>query len=202
VGVERLRGKLIAVEGIDQAGKQTICEWLVDELRAHGVPAEKTGFPDYITPLGQEIAAFLRGERDYPAEARQLLYAANRWERAAEIGGWLAEGRAVVLDRYSASGVAYGAAQGLDMAWMLDVERGLRPADLTLLLDITPEVSIARKTTARDAYEARLDLLSGARAAYLTLAQAPGWHIVDANADRETVRERVRSVLEGLVAER
>jgi dTMP kinase len=193
--VERLRGKLIAIEGIDQAGKQTVCEWLVSELQRHGIPAEKTGFPDYTTPLGQEIATFLRGERDYPAEARQLLYAANRWERAAEIVGWLDAGRAVVLDRYIASGVAYGAAQGLDMAWMLDVERGLRPADLTLLLDITPEVSIARKTTARDAYEARLDLLTGARAAYVKLAQQPGWHIVDANADRETVRERVRIAL-------
>jgi dTMP kinase len=195
VSVERLRGKLIAVEGIDQAGKQTVCEWLVGELRRRGIPAEHTGFPDYATPLGQEIAAFLRGERTYPAEARQLLYAANRWERAAEIGAWLDDGRAVVVDRYIASGVAYGAAQGLDMAWMLDVERGLRPADLTLLLDITPEVSLSRKTTARDAYEERLDLLSGARAAYLTLARSPGWHVVDANADRETVRKRVQAVL-------
>ena len=84
---------------------------------------------------------------------------------------------------------------------MLDVERGLRPADLTLLLDISPEVSLSRKTTARDAYEARLDLLSGARAAYQALARSPGWHVVDANADRETVRERVRLVLEGLAGE-
>src|SRR4051794_37218116 len=175
VAVEQLRGKLIAVEGIDQAGKQTVCAWLVDELRRRGIPAERTGFPDYSTPLGEEIATFLRGERDYPAEARQLLYAANRWERAGEIGGWLAEGRTVVVDRYIASGVAYGAAHGLDMNWMLEVERGLRPADLTLLLDISPDVSLARKTTARDAYEARLDLLTGARAAYLALARSPGW---------------------------
>src|SRR5262249_55246856 len=128
VSVERLRGKLIAVEGIDQAGKQTVCEWLVSELRRRGMPAEQTGFPDYAAPLGQEIAAFLRGERACPTEARQLLYAANRWERAAEIGAWLDAGRAVVVDRYIASGVAYGAAQSLDVAWMLDVERGLRPA--------------------------------------------------------------------------
>jgi len=196
VRVEQLRGKLIAVEGIDQAGKQTVCAWLVDQLRQHGIPAEQMGFPDYSTPLGHEIAAFLRGERNYPAEARQLLYAANRWERAGEIGQWLADGRAVVVDRYIASGVAYGAAQGLDMEWMLEVERGLRPADLTILLDITPEVSLARKTTARDAYEARLDLLTGARRSYVSLARSPGWHIVDANADRETVQSRVLSVLQ------
>ena len=194
--MERLRGKLIVVEGIDQAGKQTVCEWLVEELGRRGVSAEQTGFPDYSTPLGKEIAAFLRAERDFPPEARQLLYAANRWERASEIRRWLAGGRAVVIDRYSASGVAYGAAQGLDLAWMLEIERGLPLADLTLLLDIPPDVSIARKTSARDAYETRLDLLARARDAYLMLARGPGWHVVDANADRETVCQRVLAALD------
>jgi dTMP kinase len=193
--VQQLAGKLIAVEGIDQAGKQTVCDWLVSELRANGVLAERTGFPDYDTPLGQEITAFLHGRRDYPAEARQLLYAANRWERAAELRGWLAAGHAIVVDRYVASGVAYGAAQGLAMDWMLAVERGLPPADLTILLDIMPDVSLARKTTARDAYEERLDLLARAREAYLTLAREPGWLVVDAAADRDTVRTRVVAAL-------
>jgi dTMP kinase len=199
--VQQLAGKLIAVEGIDQAGKQTVCDWLVSELRANGVPAEQTGFPDYGTSLGQEITAFLRGQRDYPAEARQLLYAANRWERAAELRGWLAAGHAIVVDRYIASGVAYGAAQGLAMDWMLAVERGLPPADLTILLDITPDVSLARKTTARDAYEARLDLLARAREAYLTLAREPGWLVVDAAADRDTVRSRVLAAVKQHLAQ-
>jgi dTMP kinase len=194
--VKGLAGKLIAVEGIDQAGKQTVCQWLADTLRAQGIPTEQTGFPDYSTPIGREITAFLRGERTYPAEARQLLYAANRWERAAELRAWLAAGTAIVVDRYSASGIAYGAAQGLDLDWMLEVERGLPPASLTLLLDIAPEVSLARKTTARDAYENRLDLLAAARAAYHTLAQAPGWLVIDAAADRDTVRARVLAALQ------
>lgn len=194
--VQQLAGKLIAVEGIDQAGKQTVCRWLLETLRAHGLAAEPIGFPDYETPLGREIDALMRGEREFPVEARQLVYAANRWERAADIRRWLAEGRAVVSDRYIASGIAYGAAQGLDMGWMLDVERGLPQADLTILLDITPEVSASRKTVARDAYEARLDLMERARQAYLTLAQAPGWLVVDATTDRETVRARVSAALE------
>ncbi|MGE3269411.1 MAG: dTMP kinase [Chloroflexota bacterium] len=198
--MKQLAGRLIAVEGIDQAGKQTVCEWLAGELQAQGVPTRQTGFPDYGTPIGQEITAFLRGERSYPAQARQLLYAANRWERAAELRAWLDTGIAVVVDRYIASGVAYGAAQGLDLDWMLQVEQGLPPASLTVLLDITPEVSLARKTTARDAYEARLDLLAAARTAYLTLAEAPGWLVVDAAADRDTVRARVLAALQAHLA--
>src|SRR3712207_7147159 len=134
--VRQLAGRLIVVEGIDQAGKQTVCERLVERLRAGGVPAQLTGFPDYATPLGREIAAFLAGEREFPPQARQLLYAANRWERVGDIRRWLSSGRTVVVDRYVASGIAYGAAQGLGLAWMRGLEDGLPVADLTLLLDI------------------------------------------------------------------
>jgi len=194
--VRRLKGRLIAVEGIDQAGKQTVCERLVEWLRSMDVPAEPAGFPDYSTPIGQEIAAFLRGERDFPPQARQLLYAANRWERVADIRRWLSSGRTVVVDRYVASGIAYGAAQGLSLAWMRGLEEGLPEAELTLLLDIPPEVSLARKQTARDAYEARTELLVRAREVYLALASEPGWQVVDARGDRAIVWSNVQAVVE------
>lgn len=194
--VRLLTGRLIAVEGIDQAGKQTVCEQLVEWLRMRDIPAEPTGFPDYSTPIGREIAAFLRGEREFPPEARQLLYAANRWERASDIRRWLAAGRTVVVDRYVASGIAYGAAQGLDVGWMRGLEARLPAADLTLLLDIPPDVSLARKQTERDAYEARTELLVRARAIYLALAQEPGWRLIDATGDREAVWAEVQGAIE------
>ena len=185
--MRRLGGRLIAVEGIDQAGKWTVCERLVRELRAGGVSAELTGFPDYTTPLGEEIGRFLARQRDYSVQVRQLLYAANRWERAPELHAWLGAGRAVVIDRYVGSGLAYGAAQGLDLDWMACVERDLPVPDLTILLDIPPEMSLARKPAGRDAYESRLDLLSKVRRAYLRLAESPSWRTVDATGDREAV---------------
>src|SRR5215212_4587893 len=191
--VKFLIGKLIAVEGIDQAGKHTVCSWLVNELRGHGVPAQLIGFPDYSTPLGEVIAQFLRSEYSFPLEVRQHLYAANRWERVAEIRKWLQSGNAIVVDRYSASNIAYGVAQGLDAGWIRNIESRLPPADITLLLDISPQVSLERKPYQRDAYEGRLDLLDGARKAYLSLARDPSWVVIDAAAERDTVRERVQA---------
>jgi thymidylate kinase len=76
------------------------------------------------------------------------------------------------------------------------VEAGLPPADLTILLDITPDVSLTRKTAARDAYETRLDLLANARAAYQKLVLEPGWLVVDAATDRDTVRARVLAAIQ------
>ena len=63
----------------------------------------------------------------------QLLYVANRLEWLPQLAGWLAAGDVVICDRYRASSVAYGEAQGLDAAWLLDIQRGLPAPDLTLV---------------------------------------------------------------------
>jgi dTMP kinase len=186
-----LRGKLIAIEGIDQAGKQTIAGRLATALREQGIEVQQIGFPDYSTPLGREIGEYLAGNRDFTPECRQLLYAANRWELAPRIREWLARGTTVISDRYIASGLAYGAAQGLDPEWIEHIERGLPPADITILLEIAPTESLARKRGNRDAYERRLDLLQMASTTYATLAQQPNWVRVDAGADRDAVWQRV-----------
>ena len=75
-----------------------------------------------------------------------------------------------MADRYAASSLAYGDAQGLDLAWLTDVQRLLPPADLTFLLDIAPETSLARKRAARDKFERDLPLLSRVRASYVRQA--------------------------------
>ena len=197
--MRRLAGKLIAVEGIDQAGKRTVCERLVDELSAAGLTVELTGFPDDGTPIGEEIQRFLAGERSYPAHVRQLLFAANRWERAEQLRAWLSSGTAVVVDRYVASGLAYGAALGLAHDWMECVERDLPRADLTILLDIPPELSLARKSEQRDLYEAEIDVLRQARGVYLRLADRPAtaWRTIDGTTDRETVWSAVFAAVRG-----
>jgi dTMP kinase len=193
--MKSLAGKLIAIEGIDQAGKQTVATGLVQALREVGARTWVSGFPRYETHLGQYIDGFLHGRHTFPLQARHLLYAANRRECVSEIVETLELGYTVVLDRYFASGVAYGAAQGLEMDWMLNVEYGIPVPDLTILLDITPEVSAARKQHGRDAYEANLDLLARVREAYLAMAQDASWVIVDADASKEAVQQRAVEAL-------
>ena len=77
----------------------------------------------------------------------QLMYVANRYERRPDITRWLAEGAVLVCDRYVASSIAYGEAQGLDPQWLTDVQRFLPQPDLTILLDIAPETAVQRKAT-------------------------------------------------------
>ncbi len=189
------RGRLIAFEGLDQSGKQTQAEWLVGAFREAGHRVHTLSFPDYTTSIGAEIGQALQGHRSYGPDVLQLLYIANRYEHAPAIRAWLAEGAMVVADRYAASSVAYGDAQGLDLAWLTDTQRLLPPADLTFLLDIAPETSLERKRTARDKFERDLPLLSRVRASYLTQAGAAGWHLMDGTRAAEAVRADVLSAV-------
>ena len=107
-------GLLIAFEGLDQSGKETQARRLADRLREDGHRCRTASFPDYDTPIGQELRRALAGEREYGADVMQLLYVANRYERKPDLERWLAAGEIVLCDRYAASSIAYGAAQALD----------------------------------------------------------------------------------------
>src|SRR5438874_4293226 len=146
-------GALIAFEGLDQSGKQTQAELLRDWLKQEGRKARLVPFPDYGTSIGEEIARALQGEREYGPDVMQLLYVANRYERRPDLERWLEGGLILVCDRYKASSVAYGEAQRLDPAWLIDMQKFLPAASLTFMLDIAPETAVTRKAVDRDLYE-------------------------------------------------
>jgi dTMP kinase len=187
-------GVLIAFEGLDQSGKQTQAELLRDRLVAAGRLVRLLSFPAYDTSIGSEIERALRGDRDYGAEVMQLLYVANRYEWKPQIERELARGTVLVCDRYLSSSVAYGEAQGLDAAWLLDMQKYLPQPDLTILLDIDPAVSARRKTADRDRYERDLTLLGRVRDSYARQATA-GWTRIDADRDRADVAQDVWRVV-------
>jgi dTMP kinase len=185
-------GHLIAFEGLDQSGKQTQAERLLAAFRAGGYHAEFLTFPEYTTPIGAEIGHALQGERDYAPDTLQLLYIANRFEFRKRILGWLEEGRMVVCDRYVASSIAYGEAQGVDAPWLTEIQRRLPPPSLTLLLDIPPDASLNRKQVARDKFERDLPLLARVRDSYIRQAAAsPSWIHLDGARDIDHVSAAV-----------
>ena len=192
-----VKGLLIAFEGLDQSGKQTQAELLRDRLSA-GRRVRLLSFPAYETPIGSEIERALRGRRDYGADVMQLLYIANRYELKPQIDDERNRGTVLICDRYLASSVAYGEAQGLDPAWLLEIQRHLPQPDLTFLLDIAPEVSARRKTADRDKYERDLALLGRVRESYLRQA-AQGWVRLSADRDRAEVAVDVYAAVENLL---
>lgn len=185
------RGLLVAFEGLDQSGKQTQAELLRDRLTSNGRLVRLLSFPDYQTVIGAEIGRALRGERDYSADVMQLLYVANRYEFKGEILRARESGTIVVCDRYLASSIAYGEAQGLEAEWLTDIQKYLPQPDITFLLDIAPEVSARRKTADRDKYERDLSMLGRVRDSYLRQAARSGWVRLDASRDKTEIASDV-----------
>ncbi len=191
-------GLLIAFEGLDQSGKQTQAERLRDHLIEKGRRVRLVSFPDYATPIGHEIALALRGERSFGADVMQLLYVANRHEWKDEIVRETAAGGVIICDRYLASSVAYGEAQGLDGGWLFEIQRFLPRPNLTVLLDISPAISAARKTADRDKYERDLALLSRVRTSYLRQASS-GWITLNADRPRDEVASEIAAAVAPLL---
>ena len=200
-GDPRPAGLLVAFEGLDQSGKQTQAERLRDRCAAQGRTVQLLSFPDYDTHIGAEIGKALAGDRDYGPDVMQLLYVANRYEWKPRMIAAREAGTVLVCDRYLASSVAYGEAQGLDPAWLLEIQRHLPQPDLTILLDIPPEVSARRKTANRDRYEQDLALLGRVRDSYVRQAGA-GWVRLDADRERDAVADEVWTAVRAALSSR
>ena len=190
-----MHGLLIAFEGLDQSGKQTQAERLRDRLVEAGRRVRLLSFPAYETHIGTDIERALRGERDYGPDVMQLLYVANRYEMKPLIEREHERGTILICDRYLASSIAYGESQGLDGSWLRDIQRSLPQPDVTILLDIAPDVSARRKTADRDKYERDLSLLARVRDSYLRQAAGPGWVTLNADRDRADVAVDVHAAV-------
>jgi len=179
VGMSGRRGKLIAIEGIDQAGKKTQANLLAAQIKKTGRHVHVWSFPDYTTPLGNQLRRYLSGNLLLDVHAVHLLYAANKWEVARKLNHSLAHGDVVVVNRYSPSNVAYGLAHDLPGAWLNALEKGLPKPDRVVVLDIPLTVSVGRKKQRRDVHESNLRYLRRVSEEYRRLAKRYGWKVID-----------------------
>jgi dTMP kinase len=193
------RGIFIVIEGIDAAGKRTQTSILRAWFNSKGLTTSALSFPAYETTIGKEIRKFLDGTIDYPQQVRAMLYAANRWEKKAELEAILSKTDVTIVDRYSGSNLAYGISNGLGLDWLLHLEEGLPEPDLVLLLDASPTKLVPRRGNRKDSYERNISLQEEARDAYLELARRFGWSIVDADGGiEETSRAIISAVSRSL----
>lgn len=198
-----MTAQLIALEGIDGAGKGTQAKRLVDSLQASGQRVTLLGFPRYsATFFGARVGEFLNGRfgalDQVPPFLASLLYAGDRFESKEVLTQALAEHDVVVLDRYVSSNIAHqaGKLEGAERKelrqWIEHVEYelyGLPRADQTILLDLPVQISrelISRKSQ-RDYTDREVDLqeedteyMARVRDMYRELANDdPTWKIVD-----------------------
>ena len=190
-----MRGKIIALEGIDQSGKRTQTRLLAEELERKGARVGTISFPIYRSPSGRQIQRFLAGKQEYPATALHMLYSLNRWENRELITNLTEKSDFVIADRYYPSNLAYGVSRGLSLGWLQGLDRGLPTASLVIVLDVPVLSSFGRKSSGRDVHERDKKLLLRVGLTYRTLAKKLYWKMVDANRPVEEVHEAVWSIV-------
>ena len=192
---------MISFEGIDAAGKNTQSRMLFDYFRRSGTDCEYISFPDYATPLGQEIRSFLERRKEYNLEARHMLYAANRYEHKEKIDNWISQGKLVVINRYTESNLAYGGANGLPLEWLMQLESRMPKSDYVFYLRLSPETSAGRKRN-RDRYEADLAYFKRVSKVYDALIEPGRWFSVEADRSRDLVHYEIVKTLSALMIEK
>lgn len=186
------KGKIIVIEGPDKAGKRTQSRLLIDSLKTSGRVCVVMDFPDYTTPIGMEIRAFLNGKRDYPNEIKHMLLSANRWERKREIESMIDTGTIVVINRYYQSNIVYGVANGLNIHWLANLEKGLPKEDLVIILDVSPSVLNARSAEEDlDSFEKNQRLSLEVSRNYRKFAKQFKWKIIDGEKTEEQVHREI-----------
>jgi dTMP kinase len=193
------KGLFIVLEGIDGSGKSTQSKLLFDFLSKNGEQAILTKEPT-DGDIGKLLKNKYLKEVDLPF-VDALLFAADREEHLKKIViPALNEGKIVISDRYYHSTLAYQQAQGLELKWLLELNKNFIKPDLTIIIDLEPEKAMERievdkdrKIEDRKKFE-KLEFLKKARKNFLDLPKILKDEkivVIDGNEEKEKVFEAI-----------
>jgi dTMP kinase len=203
------QGHFISLDGIDGGGKSTQCRLLAEWLREQGCDVVTCRDPGG-TPVGDRVREILLDARhEMTVACEAFLYMASRSELVKNIiRPALTANRHVLADRFLLASVVYqGHAGGVDPAEMWRMGQvatdGVLP-ELTLVLDLPPEVAFARKTGVYDRMEAKgLSFFQKVREGFRAeAARNPvAIKLIDANRSVELVQQDIRQEVSRVVGQ-
>ena len=182
---------LIVLEGPDGAGTTRHSKLLAERLIKEGHDVILTAEPT-TGPIGTKIRAMLQGKDAPDAMTIQLLFCADRADHTAQIiRPALDAGKIVITDRYTLSTIVYGAAQGLDGAWLVSVNDAFPKPDQTFLL--LPPYEVCAERVGRRATKDQFEVDVFQRKVYALYEKAcqPNIIKIDTSGKSEEVAEEI-----------
>jgi dTMP kinase len=195
----RLAGRFIVLDGPEGCGKSTQSKLLLRRLESANIPAILVRDPG-TTRIGEHIRSILLDpeHREMAVRCEMLLYMAARAQMMKEsILPALASGQVVICDRFVSSTLAYQFGEGLtpdEIRTVAHVAIQGRWPDLTLILDMPPQQSMARIRREKDRIEQRpMSYHEQVRRNYLAQEQSnpDRYRIIPADRPPEIVHEEI-----------
>jgi dTMP kinase len=181
------KGLFIVFEGIDGGGKSTQINLLKVFLEELGYNVEITQEPTR-NRIGNLIRKYSKSKkRNLQPGTESLLFAADRIEHSRDIEKMLKQGKLVISDRYLHSSLAYQGAAGVDSNWIRIINQKVIKPDLTILLDVDPEISLKRVENRKKTVFEEGNYLERVREIYLELADKGELEVVNASKKTEDV---------------
>lgn len=200
-----MAGLFITFEGTEGCGKSTQIKALTARLLDEGKQVLQTREPGG-TPLGEAVRNLLQHDdagTGMSPEAELLLFTASRAQLTRErILPAIAKGEIVLCDRFMDSTTVYqGIARQIDTEAVATINQfavgEARPA-LTILIDLSPEVGMARVHARSDGQLDRMEqqaieFFQAVRAGYLKLAESEPerFLVLDGSASVETLEQQI-----------
>jgi dTMP kinase len=196
----------IVFEGITGSGKKTQVRLLAERLQNVGERAVTIGFPNYET----QIARLTRRIMDADPFTLSLLFAADRSIYQERIKALLKAGEVVLCDRYSYSNFAYMTAKGLDLSWLIELERNILKPNIVFLIDVPVSVSFIRvqqlkiedftKKEILSRIEREKEVMERIREIYLNLVinnpdKETKWFVIDGSQNIEKIHEDIWKII-------
>ncbi len=138
-------GIFIIFEGLDGSGQSTQAKLLRDFLIKKRYKAVLTKEPTLDSEAGKKIREILTEKTVIESARLQELFVEDRKEHLKNlIIPALKNGKIVISDRYFFSTFAFGAADGLDLKWLIKINDDFLLPDLTFILKVSPKICIQR----------------------------------------------------------
>ena len=168
----------ITIYGINNIGKSTHCELLVNNLKSMGHEAMFIKYPVYdIHPSGPHLNHTLRAPKQTITEEElQLWFVLNRHQFQKSLRNYLEKGIIVVAEDYIGTGIAWGLAKGADQRWLEEVNKNLIKEDLSILINGERAMHAVEE---EHIHESQDELMDHVRKNLLILAEQHGWHKVE-----------------------
>jgi len=184
------------LDGIDGSGTTTHSELLAGFLELKGFKVYLTSEPSN-NKIGNLLRKFLKDDK-IPPTTDALMFAADRdMHYRLEIEKMLEDGYIVISDRYIESSIVYQSIQSDDITveWLKKINKFAGKPDLTIILDIEPKISLARKTQSELEKFEDTSFLDKVRDLYLTRAKHEKYYIVNSDEIIELVQDNIQSIV-------
>ncbi len=202
------KGLLIALEGIDGAGKRTLCSFIKKFLESQGHEVIQFAYPDYSSIWGKIIDDYLHNRIELDINEQFFTYFIDILKDQDDIRKLLESDKIVITDRYFSSTIAFQCAKGFSYQKALSIIEitGVIEPDLTLFIQLPPQVALKRKFEQKkslDRHEKDIELLENVDNMYEKIISnkklSKKWIKIDGNQKLEKVEENILTVLNSFI---